>query len=379
MSMKPAAAPTVLAVFATAHEARRAKVAGVFRAARRLGWQLRLIEINHRFSLSIADMMKAHVPDGIIVDGEEFAHRPGWIPAGLPYVAIDPQPGFRAPHVIRHDSRASVDAAVQHLLRLGFDDYAFVGTNPEVYWSRRRARQFRQIVVAAGKRCHVYDRRDDLGRWLEALPKPCALHAAIDLSAIPVLDFCAAHGIAVPDRIAVIGSDNDTRLCESAWPTLSSVEPDYGMAGELAVGLLDDLLSGRSTGSAKLFYGPARVVTRASTTLRGRNLHHLHEAIEFIRLYAANGIGVPDVVRLMDVSRRTAEQLFRDELGVSILDEIQRARLDRVCDLLSRTDTPIGQIAAASGFSSDLHLKRLFKARFGLTMSGYRAVKSKTA
>ena len=367
--------PTVLAVFATAHEARRAKVAGVFRAARRLGWKLRLVEINHRFSPSIADAVRTLSPDGVILDGEEFARKPAWIPRGIPTVAIDPQLGFRATHVIRHDSRASVEAAVRHLLRLGFDDFAFIGTNPVVYWSRRRERQFRQIVAAANKRCHIYNRREDLGRWLEALPKPCALHAAIDLSAIPVLDFCAAHGIGVPDQIAVIGSDNDTRLCESAWPPLSSVEPDYGTAGELAVKLLDDLLSGRASGPAKIFYGPARVVARASTTLRGRNLHHLHEALEFIRLYAANGIGVPDVVHLMDVSRRTAEQLFRDELGVSILDEIQRTRLDKVCNLLTHTDTPIGQIAAASGFSTDLHLKRLFKARFGLTMSAYRAAK----
>lgn len=365
--------PTVLAVFATAHEARRAKVAGLFRAARRLGWNIRLVEINHRFSLSIADTMKTLAPDGVILDGEEFACRPRWLPAGLPYVAIDPQPGFRAMHVIRHDSHASVDAAVRHLLRLGFDDFAFVGTNPVVYWSHRRERQFRQIVAATGRRCHVYDRKDDLTAWLCALPKPCGLHAAIDLSAIPVLDLCAAHGIAVPEEIAVIGSDNDTRLCESTWPTLSSVEPDYLKAGALAVELLDDLFRRRRRGPVRLFYGPARVVARASTTRRGRNLHHLHETLEFIRQYAPNGIGVPDVVSRMAVSRRTAEELFRRELGTSILDEIQRTRLAKVQELLAHTDTPIGQIAAVCGFSTDLHLKRLFKARFGETMSAWRS------
>lgn len=381
--MDSASQTTVIAIFMSVHAARRAKMLGVYRAARRLNWNLRMLQIHNRFTETLADAL-AHVrPDGVILDGEEFDRMPAGIRRGTPVVTIDPRPTFKSPWAIRHDSQASVIRAADELLKFGFSDYAFVGTIPDVYWSHRRERQFVSYVHDNGGRCHVYrpskaerDGRNDsrrLGAWLRALPKPCGLHAVIDLRGAQVLEACQEQGISVPEEIAVIGSDNDEPLCESTWPPLASVEPDFVRSGERAAELLDALIGGRDPSGLPRTYGPLRAVLRASARYDTRNVHNLKHACEYIRTHAMLGISVPDVVQQMGTSRRTAETTFRNELQHSILEEIQLARLARVEESLLDPRKPISLVAAACGYSTDLHLKRLFKARYGMSMSAWRA------
>jgi len=95
-------------------------------------------------------------------------------------------------------------------------------------------------------------------------------------------------------------------------------------------------------------------------------------ALEFIALNACSGIGVPDVVRHIRASRRLAEIRFRKELGHTILDEIQRVRLERVCMLLRETNMQISEITRTCGFDSESHVSIIFRRRFGRTMRDFR-------
>jgi transcriptional regulator GlxA family with amidase domain len=78
------------------------------------------------------------------------------------------------------------------------------------------------------------------------------------------------------------------------------------------------------------------------------------------------------VARHVSASRRLIEIRFRDSLGHTILDEIQRVRLERVCTLLRETNRQIGEIVHACGFDSESHVSALFRRRFGCTMRDYR-------
>jgi len=51
-------------------------------------------------------------------------------------------------------------------------------------------------------------------------------------------------------------------------------------------------------------------------------------ALRFIRQHGTERIGVPDVVRHLDVSRSTVETRLKQYLGRTIRDEIQRLRLE---------------------------------------------------
>lgn len=68
---------------------------------------------------------------------------------------------------------------------------------------------------------------------------------------------------------------------------------------------------------------------------------------------------------------RSAEKRFRAAVGKSVLEEILDVRFERLEQLLKET-TPLGQIANRTGFSSENHLQRMFKARYGMTLSAWR-------
>jgi LacI family transcriptional regulator len=120
-----------------------------------------------------------------------------------------------------------------------------------------------------------------------------------------------------------------------------------------------------------------QVVQRGSSLFVPHSGHLLSSALEFIRLNACAGIRVSDVVAHMNVSRRQAERYFRSICGCSILDEIQRRRLECVCALLRETRMAISEIGTRCGYGSEIYLKVLFKKRHGMTMRDYRKVYSR--
>ena len=55
-----------------------------------------------------------------------------------------------------------------------------------------------------------------------------------------------------------------------------------------------------------------------------------------------------------------------------VAQRIQEEKLLHVKEMLRKTTTPIDNIGQFCGFKSPAHLKTLFKASFGMTMSAYR-------
>jgi LacI family transcriptional regulator len=132
----------------------------------------------------------------------------------------------------------------------------------------------------------------------------------------------------VPREIAVCGVDNFTPICESTTPSLTSVQPDFLLAGELAARTLWEIVAhGRRRKSIRLTFGPASVVRRASTRTASRYDPEVTSALEMIRRSACEGISSADVVASFKCSRRMAEMRFRQIVGHSILDEIQAVRI----------------------------------------------------
>ena len=76
----------------------------------------------------------------------------------------------------------------------------------------------------------------------------------------------------------------------------------------------------------------------------------------------------------LGLSRRADEQLFRQATGSSILEEINRVRMEQVFTLLRRPDYPISLIAQQCGWRSDVFLKKLFKRQTGTTMRDWRKI-----
>jgi LacI family transcriptional regulator len=312
---------------------------------------------------------------------------------GVPVVVCEPSPPMREPghplagYTCTHfDSTACGRMAAEYYLERHYLHFAFVGEPHGVYWSNEREQGYRETLARAGKRCEVYGRltsaemRDwaveqpRLQAWLHALPKPVALFAAMDGRGRQVLDACMGAAITVPDEIAVLGVDNDELICEATFPTMSSLQVNSQQSGYLLAEHLDALMSGRRLRKRVIPTAPTRVVTRRSTDATVIAERPVARALEFIWRHAGHEpIRVADVVRQVGSSRRFAERHFKTVVGRTILEEIRRVRLERVCTLLAETNLPIGEITRQCGFERESYLARLFKLRFERSMSAYRA------
>ena len=367
------------------------RLSGVFAFARKAGWNVQVINPSFHGRDDVRRLVRFWNPSGFIVDGWA-----GGVPepkffGGRPVVFCDVIPEVcgaakwaKAAGFVRHDSKASVRCAVRELAKFGRANFAYVGNYEPCYWSEEREAAFRELTRRSAKTFSSFvwekerpftDAVDFLTRlreWLVALPKPCALLAVNDAMGVQVLGLCRTLGIRVPEQIAVAGIDNDEVFCENASPTLSSVEPDFRAAGFASAALLDEMLSGKSSGGATHAFGPSGLVSRASTQFVREPNRKVMKALELIRREACGGLTANDVLARLGGSRRSAEMLFRSVAGCSVLEKIEEARLAEAQRLLRDTKMKIAAVANACGYSSPTFLRDKFRRAFGVSMKDWR-------
>ena len=362
----------------------RERLAGVYRYAKKAGWQVSVAEYGRNFE-SIDAALRFWRPDGLIVEGgyTELAGFRQSDFSGRPAVFCDARASrMRRPYSgVVHDSSATAMLAAKELLSLGFSDYAFVGNLQPRDWSERRRDVFSKAVDAAGGRLSIFETttvqdfdafRERLRPWLAALPRPCGLLAANDTTADIVLRQLRNMRIKVPDDIAVVGIDNDPLICENTIPTLTSVAPDFERSGYLAAEMLDARMHGGRAKDEIRTFAALHVIHRGSTRILKHKDDAIKKALEFIREKAADGISPRDVVKQIGGSRRQVEYRFRALAGKSIGEELLAVRLEMAKGLLSDQSVPIGAVAARCGYSDDSLLRRAFKSATGMSLSEYR-------
>lgn len=279
------------------------------------------------------------------------------------------------------DAARIAELAARALLEQQFASYAYVSAYAHYHWCEARRQRFAEVLELNGRACNVFDgtgissssaasmRR--LGKWLNELPKPCGLLAANDRTAVCVLSAAARAKVAVPDELSVLGVDDNEAFCETASPPLSSIRNDFRQSGVLAGELMLALSRRRKPQVLQAVYGADTLVRRLSTRKLVKTSPSVRLALETIRRRAADGISAADILPLLGGSRRSAEKRFRAAVGKSILEEILDVRFERLEQLLSET-IPLGQLASRTGFTSENHLQRMFKARYGMTLSAWR-------
>ena len=359
------------------------KLAGIRRFAEMRGWHVCAVPEAQSRQEQVRARLARERPMGCIVECSASHNNllPG-IFRGIPAVWLDCRRRFcggRVPMVVHH-GEATTQVAFRELSANRPSAYAVVGYAEPRDWSRLRERVFRALAAAAGARCAAFRcraesasaRKARLAGFLAGLPRHAAVFAVNDNTAVEVLDACRLVGKRVPTDLTLLGVDN-LELCERTEPPLSSIQIDFEQAGYRAAQLLDAILAGHGEVPAEQrMFMPMLTVRRESTRGFGRREPRILAAVELIRREACNGLSAAEVLKSLAGSRRLAELRFREMMGHSILDEILNVRLERVCFLLSRTDTPIGVIASLCGFGSDIALSKLFRRRFGTSLIAWR-------
>lgn len=146
---------------------------------------------------------------------------------------------------VTSDDIAIGHETARHILHLGaFRTYGFVHVHPRAQWSTDRLTGFSQIMSQAKKDVSVCDETDAsrLSGWLRAAPKPMAVFAAEDITALNVLTICQTLNLRIPEQVAVLGTSDDELVCSLSVPALSSIAANHGKEGALAVRELERLL-----------------------------------------------------------------------------------------------------------------------------------------
>jgi len=292
----------------------------------------------------------------------------------------------RAFPIVCADSTAIGRVAAAHLMECRLTHFGFYG--------RRRGRiaadrleGFEAALSAAGFSCLEapldYPDEDEiiehshwpvLMQWLASLPKPVGILAVDDPLAHDLAGACDAAEISVPDRVAIVGVNNDDLVCDATYPPLSSVEIDFSRVGYLAARQLDTLLQGNTLLEAErvIRVPPLGVVQRLSTSVQAVDDPQLAAAVAFIRDHACDPCDVPDVLREVAASRSWLERQFAGKLNRTPHDEIIRVRVERARLLLLDSDEKIARIAQRCGFTTLQSFGRVFRQVMGTTPAAFR-------
>lgn len=268
-----------------------------------------------------------------------------------------------------------------------FRSFAFVGLFSRTSWSKARRIGFRKELRKLGRRATAISSpfpdgsADDL-KFLEKallrLPKPAAVMAAYDNRALNVLSVCSHPELAVPNKVSVIGVDNDSVLCDFSSPTLTSISTDQDSKGEIAAEELEKLIRTRSRRVRTIIMKNVSVVRRESTAPIAPAAHLIERALRFIADNACSGIRARDVIAHLGVSPALVHRRFRENGQTSLAGEINRVRLEAVKRHLRETRLPIAIITERCGLPSPQYAKRLFKQTFRLTMREFRTAEKRS-
>jgi len=282
------------------------------------------------------------------------------------------------------DNVAIGQLGAQYLADLGFREFGVYGLTTEGFFEVRQA-SFTKAIEQRGFECRSlvqsfnnekpeqWERQQaELIAWLRELPKPTAIMACTDQLGFWLLDACMRAKIAVPDEVAVMGVENDETLCEMSVPPLTSMRMAGEHVGYAAAKLLARMMRGGKAPRKSIFLKPMGIIARKSTDTVAISDPLLSQAIRIVRVRASSGLRVKDILQEVPLSRSTLERSFREVLGRSPTEEINRVRLNEAKRLLDDTDLTMEQISVRTGFANVHYFSNCFRAMFGQPPGSYR-------
>jgi AraC-like DNA-binding protein len=103
------------------------------------------------------------------------------------------------------------------------------------------------------------------------------------------------------------------------------------------------------------------------------NGSRLHFVLNYITENLTEKIAINALCRKAYVSRNSFFKIFKEQLGISPLDYINRERLKLAKQLLVSQNLPIREVALQCGFNDPNYFVRIFRKSEGITPSMYRS------
>jgi transcriptional regulator GlxA family with amidase domain len=97
----------------------------------------------------------------------------------------------------------------------------------------------------------------------------------------------------------------------------------------------------------------------------------IRAAIAFMNANLHRKLSSLDVAQMVHLSPSRLRELFRDQIGTSLISYRRELQLERAKHLLETTFLSIKEVAASVGIAGVSHFVRDFKKAYGLTPSEY--------
>lgn len=383
-------------LFGLESKVNRDRFSGILRYSARTRWEVRTYTLDD-IGIAMQSPPSSHnalwLPDGIIFVGnnryyadfckffQRLSHRK------IPCVVIDGNEEDRRNkpngEILTDDRKIGREAAA-YFMKKGFANFATIGTRDksELWHSHVRLSSYSKTLQDAGFECQtiqVCDSHDgriltipEIAEKLNSLPAPCAVFVYSDEVARYVLDACRYKNIPVPERLSILGVDDQTEITENTRPPLSSILPDFESSGFLAAEMLDAILTNRPYPLRAYTSKILCINERASTQdIRGGG-RIVRIASEYIRLHLTEPIHTSDIGKALNLSPRLIEMRFRETLNCSVREKITALRIEKATQLMMKSDMSFAQIAFVCGYSTPDGLRLAFRKCLGMTMSEWR-------
>jgi LacI family transcriptional regulator len=363
---------TIELAYDPSHPVARGVIAGVMQGLRdRGGWTCRLAAGDDQppTTRPAADaVLSCLVGDGV--------HQPV-----LPVVRLSACEGARGAATISLaiDRAAVVRLAIDHLSAGGVESFAFAATRP-LPEAEAWATDFRSMVdhgsadqvwLPAEQGGHA---AHSLVEWLGGLPALTGIITPTDIDGHRVVEMCRQAGLRVPADVAVIGVGNDEVLCEISDAPLSSIDLGLGRLGQEVARILTTMAahSKKPPASPMIVIPPLRVVDRESTDTFDSGDAVVAAALRIMRRQIADAPSPQQLASMVGLSRASLERRMKASIGRSIHGELLRLRIAEASRLLTESDLPIRDVAAAAGFGSVQYMTTVIKRQFSLTPAQLR-------
>jgi len=226
-----------------------------------------------------------------------------------------------------------------------------------------------------------------VARWMDKWTLPIGVFVGPNDICRNLVQTCLQRGWRVPEDVAVVAGSNEVTICESARPTLTSVEKNYHRVGYESARLLDRLMDRRLTKSGRIrknskkskptspqhiFLPPSGLVLRESTDFFVSDDPDVARALAYIAANSHTPIRVDDVAEAVLLETRTLRNRFKKHLGRSIVDEIRRVRVEAAKRHLVQGNLTLNEIAKAVGFLDAHRMYEIFSREYGVSPSEYR-------
>jgi len=220
--------------------------------ARQLGYDAILSDTNYdpRRTQQAAERMIRHSVRGVAVMTSEISmrliHELARRKIAVTFLDLAPARGYISN--LRIDYASGVEQIVQYLYKQGHRRIAFVAGKPKLKSNVARLQAYEKSMANLGLEPGPVlpgDLRFEGGlaagvAIAKLSPRPTAIMAINDLTAVGVIKGLMKSGLSIPQDISVTGFD-DTRLAEYSNPSLTTVDIHRDMLGQIAADALHEL------------------------------------------------------------------------------------------------------------------------------------------